>query len=515
MHPRGTFDPLDRRPLLRRMYRAGWTIFIAALGLVVVYFLFAWWYSTLTPTVRVSGEEGWRRAVLFDTTAEPSYPKFIELLERTVPDCDSEDCTQNWLHLPIKVPAKFLNTGGDTGSETGDETELFDEEFWRNDLVEEAERATSPTDAKWQLGAWLIADAQPILTALRPLLHEQPFGLLPRQVWPEREADFFDVGTSSSAALPASIDPSSDPSSDFWAGAMDFCPTPSRDFLLEIARILILDARYAANDGDGRRAAASLIAAMEAADRVLEPGTLFVQATAAGIRARVWQRVAEVLRANPESFDDATLEELARVVAWVGDGPLALDTRTIRAQIADQIQRSFTDDGKSAETSDETRDGWMLTESTLVALDTSMMGFGPPLYVSKPQAFLLGPLVACFMPSRADFTARVNRAFDEIEAESKKPLWERAAAAPMPSLIFAPGDYLVEQITGVYARMANRESFGAPDREAARIALAAERFRRAEGRAPQSLEELVPRFLPEIPRNATSGKPITSLEPTP
>jgi hypothetical protein len=293
---------------------------------------------------------------------------------------------------------------------------------------------------------------------------------------------------------------------------MDFCPTPSRDFLLEIARILILDARYAANDGDGRRAVASLIAAMEAADRVLEPGTLFVQVTAAGIRARVWQRVAEVLRANPESFDDATLEELARVVAWVGDGPLALDTRTIRAQIADQIQRSFTDDGKSAETSDETRDGWMLTESTLVALDTSMMGFGPPLYVSKPQAFLLGPLVACFMPSRADFTARVDRAFDEIEAESKKPLWERAAAAPTPSLIFAPGDYLVEQITGVYARMANREPFGAPDREAARIALAAERFRRAEGRMPTSLDELVPKYLREIPRDVKTGTPLTRID---
>ncbi len=498
------------------MYRAGWALFFGALGLVVVYFLFAWWYSTLTPTVRVSGEEGWRRAVLFDTTAAPSYPKFIELLERTVPDCDSEDCSQNWLHLPIKVPAKFLNTGDETGDETvgetGGETELFEEEILRNVLVEEAERATSPTDAKWQLGAWLIADAQPILTALRPLLHEQPFGLLPRQVWPEREADFLDVGTSSSAALPVSIDPSSDP----WAGAMDFCPTPSRDFLLEIARILILDARYAAHEGDGRRAAASLIAAMEAADRVLEPGTLFVQMTAAGIRARVWQRVAEVLRANPESFDDATLEELARVVVWAGDGPLALDTRAIRAEIADQIQRSFTDDGKRDETSDETidetRDGWMLTEFMLVALDTSMMGFGPPVGVSKPQAFLLGPLVACFMPSRADFTRRVDRALDEIEEESKKPLWERAAAAPMPSLIFAPGDYLVEQITRVYAMIANREWFGAPHREAARIALAAERFRRAEGRVPTTLDELVPKYLREIPRDVKTGTPLTRMD---
>jgi hypothetical protein len=59
--------------------------------------------------------------------------------------------------------------------------------------------------------------------------------------------------------------------------------------------------------------------------------------------------------------------------------------------------------------------------------------------------------------------------------------------------------------------MANREPFGAPDREAARIALAAERFRRAEGRAPQSLEELVPRFLREIPRDATTGKPLTRM----
>ena len=97
------FDPLDRRPLLRRIHRAGWVLFTCALGLVAVYLLIAWWYSTLTPTVRVSGEEGWRRALGRDagldvgleahvdasaeSSPQPTYPKYIDLLWFDRPEC--------------------------------------------------------------------------------------------------------------------------------------------------------------------------------------------------------------------------------------------------------------------------------------------------------------------------------------------------------------------------------------------------------------------------------------------
>jgi len=66
-------------------------------------------------------------------------------------------------------------------------------------------------------------------------------------------------------------------------------------------------------------------------------------------------------------------------------------------------------------------------------------------------------------------------------------------------------------VTGVYAELANRVEFLAPDREAARIALAAERFRRAEGRMPTSLDELVPKYLREIPRDVKTGSPLTRM----
>jgi hypothetical protein len=468
------------------MHRAGWALFFAALGLVAVYLLIAWWYSTLTPTVRVSGEEGWRRAVLFDTTAAPSYPKFIALLTRTNRECP--ECAQNWLYVPIEVPIQFVGTAVGL--------EHLDERIWRNELVQQVEESSSPDDAKWQLGAWLVRDAKSTLDALRPLTREQPFGLVPQRSWSERDARFFGVASFQADAVDTSVDP--------WSGAMALCGIPSRDFLLEVARILILDARYAAHEGDGRRAAASLTAAMEAADRSLEPGTMFAQATAAGIRARVWKRVAEMLRVKPESFDDASLEELERLVAWVGDGPIPVETRAIRAQVTDDIQRSFTDNGAGS--------GWPIAGSVLVAIDDSMMGLGPAEYERDPVSFLLGPVIACFMPSRAEFESRVDAAFDKIDAESKKPFWERAPATDSPSLLLAPSDSLVKGVTGVYAELANRVEFLAPDREAARIALAAERFRRAEGRMPTSLNELVPKYLREIPRDVKTGTPLTRID---
>lgn len=49
----------------------------------------------------------------------------------------------------------------------------------------------------------------------------------------------------------------------------------------------------------------------------------------------------------------------------------------------------------------------------------------------------------------------------------------------------------------------------------ARSACALERFRLAEGKFPENLDALVPRFLPSIPRDAVNGEPLLYRRPTP
>ena len=130
-------------------------------------------------------------------------------------------------------------------------------------------------------------------------------------------------------------------------------------------------------------------------------------------------------------------------------------------------------------------------------------------------AFIAGPVLALVAPSRAEYKTRLDAELDALEAELPLELWERPPEPTTPSYRDdAAAALALERVAPTRSAVRRIESY-AENREAARVALASERFRRTEGRAPQSLEELVPKYLREIPRDVKTGKPLTRLDGLP
>ena len=507
------FDPLDRRPLLRRIPRAGWVLFTCALGLVAVYLLIAWWYSTLTPTVRVSGEEGWRRALGRDagleTSAEsspqPTYPKYIDLLWVDRPEC--VPCDQSWLDAAVVVPDELRSSAAE-GSGRG---ARFLKAVWEPDeLVAEGLDARWPEDPGWRWGAWMLEESAPMIARLRELAPQAPFGLRPMRRFDERTARFFGLqhGWAADASGAAGgATPPEDPAAADDAPMAGFDECSPRLFI-DLANLFLLDARHAAHRGEGARAVDSLKACMEFADRAGEGATPMAQIAASTLRAWTWRESCHVLRMNPAAFDDVQLARLDTVVGWIGDGPIGFDLRTTRAVLDDQLQRSFSDDGAG--------DGLLLASSALEAFyGPGGVQFGLDSSLTRVLAFVAGPVVALAAPSRAEYKTRLDAELDALEAELPLELWKRPPESTAPSYrADAAGALAVERVAPTRSVARRIEAYAA-DREAARVALAYERFQRTEGRAPQALEELVPKYLREVPRDVKTGKPLTRLDGLP
>jgi len=506
------FDPLDRRPLLRRIHRAGWVLFTCALGLVAVYLLIAWWYSTLTPTVRVSGEEGWRRALGRDagleTSAEsspqPTYPKYIDLLWFDRPEC--APCDQSWLDAAVVLPDELrLSAAEGSGRGAG-----VLKAVWEPDaVVFEGLNAKWPEDWGWQLGAWMLEESAPMMARLRELAPQAPFGLRPVRRFDERTARFFglqhgwEAGSSDAAGAAAQRkDAATD---DAPMESFDEC---SPRLFIDLANLFLLDARHAAHRGEGARAVDSLKVCMEFADRVGEGATPIAQIAAITLRAWTWREVCHVLRMNPAAFDDVQLARLETMVVWVGEGPIGVDLRTTRAVLDDQLQRSFSDDGAG--------DGVLLASPAMQAFyGPNGIDLGSAPARTRMFAFIAGPVLALVAPSRAEYKTRLDAELDALEAEVSLELWKRPPEPTTPSYREdAAAALALERVAPTRSAARRIESY-AENREAARVALASERFRRAEGRAPQSLEELVPKYLREIPRDVKTGKPLTRLDGLP
>ncbi len=93
-----------------------------------------------------------------------------------------------------------------------------------------------------------------------------------------------------------------------------------------------------------------------------------------------------------------------------------------------------------------------------------------------------------------------NRTLLKMIGESPWYTWPRPVRGKDPSLddwFFWPCVEIISEAGTIYARQ-----------RTLRAGLAAERFLRDHGRPPATLEELVPEYLPEVPRNPFTGDPL-------
>lgn len=373
----------------------------------------------------------------------------------------------------------------------------------------------TPTDAEWpQLVAW-CNENQASISLVRAASAKRAFG--------------FVLGRGNDADDPAlkwdfSHDAKGGPlSQGALAGSLYVVPVPYLNRMRVLSDVLKADARVATHAGDGQRAIADILAIIGMADQLDLP-ILIEQHMRTSLYERALATMEAILADRPTLLDDARLVDLAHRVARVGgEAPNSLlDLSGERKTFLDFIQRFYTDDGNG---------GGRLASVVmdLGTMDVYFYGWSHGTLGGIPRkqpewdekaALALGAAGVSIVSARDEVVAEYDRLMAKAEARLARPLRESSGPGTpsvrdeVMAIVQSPTRFVrlmpVTSLTPSVDRIAERAEHVLGRREGLLVGIALELYRRRhDGRYPSTLRELVPTFLPEVPADRISGKPVS------
>ncbi len=272
------------------------------------------------------------------------------------------------------------------------------------------------------------------------------------------------------------------------------------------ALLLAADARLAAFEQDSERVEKNLtaLAGMSTHNKIQE--TIIGELVDVSIHSIMLITLHNALYVHPALFTDEQMLRMSHML-----GKTSMNHQTIsqheRQTFYDIIQRAYTDDGAG--------DGKLTPYGACVLLNFGLVGnwfgceFGP----------FFGPALAHWVYSRADI---VNE-FDLIVAEM-----ERVSSLPLQELVKFDDYERVERLYNDPVAMSKQELIAVYmpigiehtaryieilhlERDTVRTVIALELYKRREGSYPESLEELTPHLLPELPVDRFDGQLLRYL----
>lgn len=281
---------------------------------------------------------------------------------------------------------------------------------------------------------------------------------------------------------------------------------PQCTALRGVGRLLALDARIAAVGGDAQRTAADIAALHGVVEHAFQLRLLIGDLVGLAIGRLTCDAVLSILYSYPSLLSDAALKSLAHRLAVLGGGPeLRLNFASEYAAFDDTLQRYYTDDGRG--------DGLPTAELMWMCRD------GPGDFALRPpigsQTKAGAPIMSILLASRQEVNAQFRDWMARVESEAQVPLWERGPSevehaleqlhsSPLQKLRYYPISLLFPSYShceGLFER--TRQV-----RDATLVAIALELYRRQAGTWPDSLNDLTPQFLPQVPPDRYDGKPL-------
>lgn len=263
------------------------------------------------------------------------------------------------------------------------------------------------------------------------------------------------------------------------------------------ARILATDLLRAAELQDGARATDDAEALMALANHAVEARTLLADFAAISIRARAVRTVMRVIESTPDAF---TNEQLSRIQAALRSVPAKLERIDLTAErllFQDLVQRMYSDDGNG--------DGWFVPtwnqRKAISVIESGSREMRPKVSLLAMAAFSapLRPIGSPLVAGRRETLAHHAATLDRIEAaqgtDIKTALMQsRAIESDLIATLDDSGHataWLLESLL-VFPLSRNlvNITLDRAMRDAACIAIAAERFRRSTGAWPASAADL-------------------------
>jgi hypothetical protein len=237
--------------------------------------------------------------------------------------------------------------------------------------------------------------------------------------------------------------------------------------------------------------------------------TVISQLAVISIRGLAFADLRNAIRRQPTLFSDADLREFAHLLGDESTPGDLFDLSVEKMQAYDQIQRIFTDDGNG--------DG-RLSIQGLATLGVTEPYGTDALTVSvssRLKLTALMPAIWAVSEDRAATIAELDRHMERLEAELRLPADRRAAdrlrsteRQADPSALQSLRYAITRHFLVSFSHLPSRGDRFLAVRDATRIAIASELYRRRNGSFPDTLEQLVPGFLPTIPTDPADGKSL-------
>ncbi|MGI9013703.1 MAG: hypothetical protein ACR2GY_05565 [Phycisphaerales bacterium] len=277
------------------------------------------------------------------------------------------------------------------------------------------------------------------------------------------------------------------------------------------SQILTSDACLAAIEGDRETLLADIDAILNIGMHMREQRLLITELVSISIWYLGYGVIGEALMHDAAIFRDEDLVHLAHRLAALGDGRhLGVRMDSEQLFFLDVLQRTFTDNGHG--------DGYVTAEGIMKLKD--MLTAQSFQHAQSSDALdnlrdALIPFEGILMASREDMLARHRQIMYEVDARLHMPQWQWGDDAASPTLgrmeqssVTKARYWPLMAILAATDRLAAVGEHQTQIRDALLAAIALELFHRAEGRWPDTLNELVPTWLPSLPHDRFDGQSL-------
>ncbi len=457
------------RPVGWQIFHYGWMM-LAGLGLV--YVMIGVWMSTGRPTVKTDYLAMFNKTALAVPEKERAWPEYRDALLAMGLKEDEKDTPA----------AKFLDNEAKPGEATWADKEKF--------LTEHADSIAKLREAATREKLGFVASSSRADFGDKD---RELFGmhLTPEEMKSEKELKLEDRWLISTLL-------------------------PDLQRLRQSGIILGADARRAAEAGDGKAAFADVIAILGVSHHADEMPLLIGVAVADAIQGQARAAIRDVLSAKPALWTDAQLRDLAhKLSAAKLDWSRGIDGE--RACFYDSMQRIYTDNGNG--------DGRLalqvMKDQNLFQLLESISTNGDPaeqhqtLLANSGLAMLTLPAANMVIASRKQMLETFDKATNAAQARMTEPYWKQQAEPPLDEFqdeeLGPLGKFrylFVRIMLPAYDNLLKRIVMTSSEQDGVYLGLALELYHRQNHKWPETLSELAPKWLPEVPVDRVTGLPL-------
>ena len=367
-----------------------------------------------------------------------------------------------------------------------------------------------PGDAKWQDNEKFLTDHADSIDELRQAASRPHLGFVSstlRSDFTDKDRELFDMHLT-----PEDIKAEKNRTlEDRW---LISTLLPDLQFLRDAARLLAGDARRAARANDGDTAYADITAIFGVSRHAQDTPILIGMAVADAVQGVARATIRDIMGEKPNLWTDAQLRDLAHeLVALRVDWTRGFDSE--RKLFYDSMQRIYTDDGSG--------DGRLALnvapdKNLFQLLESINQGTGAPgdsLLANSGLAMLTLPAANMVVASRKDMIETFDNITNHALSRLAEPYWMQRNK---PSLSeFQPKEngpigrfkYLfVRMLTPAYEKILVRTTGSNSELNGVFIGLALEAYHRKHSKWPNSLDELAPQYLPQVPIDLITGEPL-------